>query len=170
MIDLIAQAPDIATLRTFAITHKLGEMVEGEFQPRKGFKYNLWSGSGKFLTKAATYDGETRLTAPTYAAGVVAILRFRDDFFIPVTQTVDGEDVTVKQGDTLEVDPEADNTEQHTRSRIARYVKNNGTKGKTGTINHWKLGGVKLYRYQDVMDFLEAKGLPKYVHSGGNKP
>jgi len=54
------------------------------------------------------------------------------------------------------------------RSRIYRHIKNNGVKGKTGTINHWKLDGVKFYRAQDVVDFMDNRGLAHHVWGGGN--
>ena len=171
MIDIITQSATLEVLQAFCVKHNLGKMLDGEFTPRKGLSIGPWNADGVFPTKNATYDeNDNQLTARTVAAGFVAILRFRDDFRIPVTKTIDGEQVTVNQSDKLEVDPEADNTEQHMRSRIARFIKNNGVKGKTGTINHWKLDGVKLYRYPDVMAFLDAKGLPKFVRGGGNKP
>jgi hypothetical protein len=72
------------------------------------------------------------------------------------------------ESDDLVVDPNVDNTEQHMRSRIARFIKNNGTAGTTGSINHWALDGVKLYRYSDVMDFLASKGLAGHEWYGGN--
>ncbi len=164
-IDIVTQSSSLEVLQDFCVKHRLGKMVDGEFTLRKGLTVAPWNADGRFKTKNATYDGETQLTAATYAAGFVAILRFRDDFRIRVTKTIDGEQVTVNQSDNLE-----GSEEQHTRSRIFRYVKNNGVKGKTGTINHWKLDGVKLYRYPDVMAFLDDRGLAKFVRGGGNRP
>lgn len=170
-IDIVTQSASLKVLQDFLVKRKLGKIVDGEFVLSKGITLGPWAGSGDFPTKAATSDDEgNQLTAPVYAAGFVAIIRVRDDFRIKITKTIDGEQVEVSQGDKLKTDPEADNREQHTRSRIARYLKNNGTKGKSGGINFRKLDGVKFYRYEDVKAFVVSRGLPMFVRGGGNKP
>ena len=170
-IDIVTQSSSLEVLQAFCVKHKLGKMVDGVFTLRKGLTIGPWGGDGKFPTSKATEDEfGNQLTAATYAAGFATILRFRDDFYIRVTKTVDGEQVTVKQRDNLTLDPEADNREQHMRSRIMRRVRRDGTTGKAGGVRWWMLDKVKFRRFEDVDAFLEAKGLPKFVRGGGNKP
>ena len=136
---------------------------EGGFRNHPGIRWTWWADNGKLMTAKGTYDADgAELTPPTFAAGVVAILRITSQFF---TEDVDG----VKTYDALtpdEADP--DKAEQWARSRVARFVKNNGTPGTAGGISYWELDGVRLYKPADVQAFLVSNDVPGHSWQGGN--
>ncbi len=164
MIDLILRAPDKAAMIQWAKDHGLYEQYietpavldeNGDevtpavlkWRTKKGLEYSWWGGRGKFLTSLGTYDenGDV-ITPPTYASGVVLLLRIHSQFF--------RDDVLVPNA----ADP--DKEEQWARSKVVRYIKNNGVAGNTGAINYWELDGVQAYRPADVQAYLTTNGLP----------
>jgi len=229
-IDLILWGPDRATFRTFAIANNMINEVPSEDeqgnpitvdQPRRGFAYSWWNGTGKMMTErrtlrdtravdqsnatefafniglatpswldatvvaqdpttletVGTYDRKqgnfavftstgasptvgTSLeiySGPMYLTGEVALLRIYDTFF---------------EDDRLipdEADPEKE--EQWARSKVARYIKNNGTPGTVagGSIPYYEVDGVRIFRPQDVETWLTTNGLPTHSWLGGNR-
>lgn len=156
MIDLVLYAANKATLRDFAVARGLitTQVDEGvtTYTNQRDFTYCWWAGSGNFMLTKGTYDVEgVELTPPTFAAGVVALLRVAtfDDVLDP--------------GDT-------ENPEQWHKSSIARYVRNNGTPGTFfgGAVPYYEIDGVRLMRPADVNTWLSANNLPGHEWSGGN--
>ena len=152
MIDLVIYAPTKGDLRTFAVARGLLEDVEGELQKAKDFDYCWWAGSGQFIVSKGTYDPEgAEITPPTFAPGVVALLRI------------------YTTGDTI--DPGAtENPEQWHRSQVAKWVKDNGTLGSFfgGAVPYYDVAGVRLMRPSDVNTWLSSEGLPGHEWAGGN--
>ena len=156
MIDLILRASTKADMIRWAKAR--GLLVpdgEGGFTRRTGLEWSWWGGDGRFMTKPGTYaaDGSV-LTAPAYAPGVVLLLRIHHEFF-------DSDKLRPAAND-----PNKD--EQWARSKVIRAIKQNGTKGKTGTVNHYEWDGIRIYRPQDVAAFIKAKGVPGHGFSGGS--
>jgi len=173
MIDLILRAADKPALAQWAKDKNLiirkgrvvdedpdsptfGDVLEaGEWVNREGFEYCWWAGSGKLMTQAGTYDDEgVELTAPNFLNGVVAIIRIYGGFF--------SEDKLEVAGD----DPDAQ--EQFARSKVVRFIKDNGTLGSVGAINYYELDGVRIFRPADVQAFLASNGLAGHEWLGGN--
>ena len=158
MIDLILWANTKATFATFARTNGLLiQDAEGNDSLRDGFSYVWWAESGKLVTAQGTYDAEgNELTPPTFLPGFVALCRISGGFF-------DSDRL-----DPAEDDP--DKEEQYTRSKVARYIKNNGTPGTLagGSIRYFELSGVRIFRPRDVFDWLASRGLPGHEWLGGN--
>ena len=156
MIDLVIYAPTKGDLRTFAVARGLLEtVVEDEvtsYVKAKDFDYCWWAGSGQFMTAKGTYDPEgVELTPPTFAPGVVALLRI------------------YTTGDSI--DPGAtENPEQWHRSQVAKWVKDNGTPGSFfgGAVPYYNVAGVRLMRPSDVNSWLASEGLPGHEWAGGN--
>jgi hypothetical protein len=156
MIDLVLYAANKAALATFAKTHPVGNpLMDDEGNTREGVSYCWWAGNGKLMTKKGTYDGQTQLTAPTFLSGVVAIMRIHSQRFFDNKLIPD------------EADPDKD--EQHAKSKIVRYIKNNGTQGTMGGITYFELDGVRIFRPVDVEAFLASKDLPGHTWVGGNQ-
>ena len=118
MIDIILQAPNKATMRTFAIARGLlVDDGDGGYTEREGFHWGWWAGSGDFPID--------NLVPPTLAPGVVALMRIHGGFF-----------------DSDQITNPVDN-EQWSRSKIARFIKNNGTPGTTAGIPWYELDSVQ---------------------------
>lgn len=153
MIDLILRAGTQQAILDFLVARNL---LDADGNPAEGFQYCWWAGSGKVMSKAAVPNPADPMGPPTTPAtflpGFVMLVRIHG-----------------QRAKSDKIDNPADN-EQHSRSRIAQWIKNNGTPGKTGTINWYDVGGVRLYRYQDVADWLAANGLPGHEWAGGNTP
>tara|TARA_R110000823_G_scaffold123406_1_gene249418 strand:- start:27 stop:503 length:477 start_codon:yes stop_codon:yes gene_type:complete len=156
MIDLVIYAPTKDDLRSFAVARGLLETVVEEevtsYVKAKDFDYCWWAGSGQFIVSKGTYDTEgAEVTPPTFAPGVVALLR--------VGATGD------------EIDPGAtENPEQWHRSQVAKWVKDNGTPGSFfgGAIPYYDVAGVRLMRPSDVKAWLSSEGLPGHEWAGGS--
>ena len=81
MRDIILKANRKSTLRTFGINH--GLLVEytdddgsTKYTEAGGVSWDWWASTGKLQTKAGTYNADgSEITAPTYAAGFVGLLR-----------------------------------------------------------------------------------------------
>ena len=155
MIDLIIYAADKATLRTFAIARGLLTEVTEEgvttYVKAKDFDYCWWAGSGQFMTAKGTYDEQGfELTPPTFAPGVVALLRI---------YTADDA-----------MTPEGEEPEQWQKSKIAKYIRDNGTPGSFlgGAVPYYEVDSVRLMRPADVQTWLAANNLPGHIWAGGN--
>lgn len=154
MIDLILWAADKPTLATFAQSHNLLlPDGEGGTRRRDGFDWCWWAGSGKLMTRRAVVAGDVEVTPARYLDGVVAMMRlyFADDRLDP--------------GD----DPEGD--EQWKRSKVAKYIRDNGTPGSLagGSIRYYEIDDVRLFRAADVQGWLASEGLPGHEWLGGNR-
>lgn len=168
-MDLILHAPDKTTLLDFAKANGLfvrrgvitdddpesptfGQVIDpGEWVRREGFDYCWWAGSGKMMRTLGTYDAEgVELTPTAFFPGVVALLRIYGDFF-----------------NTDRLDDAVDE-EQWSRSKIVRYIKNNGALGSTLGISYYELDGVKIFRPGDVNAMLADRGVPGHEWLGGN--
>jgi len=170
MIDLVLHTTDQATLATWAKTHGLmrevkvrdtdpesptfGEMISQdppEWQVRRGVEWCWWAGSGRMMRARGTYDEEgNELTPPQYVAGMVALLRLSGEFF---------------NEDRIEAEPDA---EQWARSKVVKYIKDNGQIGQTGGIAYVEMDGVRVFRPSDVQAKLSEWGVPGHEWLGGN--
>lgn len=131
-------------------------VVEGEWVKREGFDYIWWAGSGKLMTKKAVFDAaNVVVTEANFLPGYVAIVRIHGDFFANDGLT------------PAEDDP--DKAEQWTRSKVARYIKNNGTPGTiAGSVPYYELDGVRIFKASSVQDWLATNSLPGHTWLGGN--
>ena len=172
MIDLILWGPNKATFVTFAVNQGLLIETQEEVEPgvfetvrtkREGFDYCWWAGSGKLMTdRGSQTDPETDpgYVPPTFLNGEVALLRIYGNFF--QTDKIDGGPVYDEEGNLLR--------EQHDRSKVAQYIRNNGTPGTVagGSINYYEVDGIRIFRAKDVQDWLAANNLPGHIWLGGN--
>ena len=166
MIDLILHAVDKNTLRTFAQTYNLlVEVDDGlggtKWVPRSGLDWSWFAGDGKIRVANAVVnqvDGSL-ITPPQFLNGFALQLRISKDFFL--------EDRLIPD----ESDP--DKEEQWARSKVVRYVKNNGTGPLTfnllGTdVPYYELDGVKITKPDKLDEALVAGGMPRHEIMGGN--
>ena len=164
-IDLVLWATNKPSLLTFAKANNLwvddgnGETSEpdpetgetsytpsGNFIPRDGLEHAWWNGSGKLMLAKGTYDAEgVELTAPNYASGIWVLLRIHSDFFETDKLTPAEDDV--------------DRDEAWARSKVARYIKNNGTAGTAAGLTYYTLDGVRIFKYADVQAELLSRGV-----------
>lgn len=155
-LDIILWAPSKSALATWAQTHPAANPLMTADGPREGVSYCWWAGDGKFKTGNGTYDQDgNELTPPTFAPGVVALLRLHTSFF---------------NSDKLaeRTDDQGNPREQWEYSRAAQWVKNNGTPGTMGSVTYYDVDGVRLFRPRDVEAFLSANNLPGHVWVDGN--
>jgi len=157
-LDIILWAPSKAALATWAQTHPANEPLMTADGPREGVSYCWWAGDGQFKTQNGTYDQDgNEITPPVFASGVVALMKLHSAFF--------------------EADKLADQTydengvpqlEQWQRSNAAAWIKNNGTPGTTPQgVNYYEVDGVRLFRPDDVLAFLEANNIPGHTWVDG---
>ena len=154
-IDLILYSPTgKADFGTFARNNPPNDpLLDSEGNTREGVRYCWWAGSGKFMTKKGTYDQDgNELTAPEFLPGHVILLRIDTQFWPEDKIAEQNEDGTL---------------EQWARSKVVRYIKNNGTLGTMAGIPYYELDGVRIFRPQDVQTWLDAKGLPGHVWRRG---
>jgi hypothetical protein len=166
-LDIILWAPSKSALATWAKTHPAANPLlqddgEGNTVPRDGISYCWWAGSGQFMTAKGTYDAEgVELTPPTFAPGVVVLMKLHTTFF-----------ESDKEGDGQRYDIDQDgNTvprEQWQYSKVAKWVKNNGVPGTMGTVNYYEVDGIRLFKPSDVETFLAANDLPGHGWVDGN--
>jgi hypothetical protein len=62
-----------------------------------------------------------------------------------------------------ETPADPDDVKEWERSRIAQYVRNNGTPGTMGGIPYYEVDGVRLFRRKDVDTFTSSNNLPGHV-------
>lgn len=157
MIDLILWANTRATLRTFAQNNNLlvqSEDSEGNITwvPRDGLEWDWWGGTGKLMRTPAVVDQDGNVTTPaTYIPGEVLLMRIHGDFF---------------NSDRI---PDAADQEQWSRSKVARFIRNNGTPGTVQGVNYYELDGVRIFRAADVQAKLAEWGVPGHEWLGGNQ-
>lgn len=159
IMDIIVRASSKSALVTWANDLNLRiDDGDGGKRNHPGIRWTWWSGDGKLMTAKGTYDRDgSEITPPTYASGVVAIIRITGDF------SFGGEADQLTPDDT---DPDKD--EQWARSRVARFIKNNGTQDTSDGISYWELNGVRLYEPADVAAFLVTNDVPGHTWQGGN--
>lgn len=158
-IDLILWAPNKAALATWAKTHPANDpLLDDEGNVREGVSYAWWWDSGKLMTAKGTYDSEgNELTPPTFAPGVVMLLKLHTSFF-----------ERDKEGDGSRFDSEGNRKDQWEYSKVVKWVKNNGTPGTMGGITYYQVDGIRLFRPQDVEQFLADNDLPGFCWVDGN--
>ena len=145
MIDLILQG----TQANFIALLKGRGLVDALGNPVRGFDYCLWAGNGKFMTAAPTYDAQgNQLSAPSYLSGLVIIARIYGALF--ESDKVDG------VGD------------QWLRSKIAKWIKDNGVSSTFGGIPCYTANSVRMMRATDVFAWCAANALPAHEWAGGN--
>lgn len=155
-IDLVLWAANFATLVAFARAHPSGAPLLINGHSRSHWDYCPWAGTGKFMTAKGTYDGNgDEVTPPTFLSGEVHILRIYSQFF--ANDTVSPQD------------PDYDADTQDGRSKIAKYIKDNGTSGTLGSWPYYELDGVRIFRPSDVDSFLALNDLPGHEWVGGNE-
>jgi hypothetical protein len=160
MIDLVLRATSRAALVTWGKTNPPGrplveEVHDGEGGTRNvirpGLEWSPWGGTGQVMTAAGTYDENgDELTPPTYVPGFVALMRVHSEFF---------------DWDRLdEVPADPDDVKEWERSKIAKYIKDNGTPGSLagGELPYYELDGVQIFRKKDVDAFLAARGFASH--------
>jgi hypothetical protein len=160
MIDLILWCNTKAGFVTFAKAHPAGNpLMQDVTDPitgvtttvvREGVRWCWWGGDGQMMKTKAVMSGMTVVTPATYVPGFVMLMTiYRDD------------DVLAATG------------EQFVKSKVAKYIKDNGVFGRTsaanGNIPYYELSGVRIFRPQDVETWLAANGLPGHQWVGGNQ-
>jgi hypothetical protein len=106
--------------------------------PIDGFTYCWWAEGGQLMTAKPS----------TYLAGFVMLARIHSSLF---------------DSDVISEGPE-----QWQRSKIAKFIKTNGTPGTLQGINFYLLSNVRLFRAADVLTFLATNSLPGHEWAGGN--
>jgi hypothetical protein len=86
---------------------------------------------------------EDRQTLPGYCA----LLRLH--FTVEEEDRVDDDEVDVEEGPWK-------------RSKVARYIKRNGTPGTISGLNYYTVDGVRLFKYQDVVEWCNTRGVPSH--------
>jgi len=159
MIDLVLYATNRAALVAWGETNPPGRPLiesidDGEGGTRKvaraGLEWAPWAGSGRFMTAAGEYDQDgNEITPPTFAPGYVIKMRIHSEFF---------------DWDRLDTEPaDPDDVKEWERSKVAQYVRNNGTPGTMGGIPYYEVDGVRLFRRNDVEAFLNSNNLPSHT-------
>jgi hypothetical protein len=106
--------------------------------------YNVRTGIDYFWWAG---DGKFRTGPSSYLAGFAMLIRINDPSDT-ISNPVDGE--------------------QWSRSKIAQYIKNNGTPGTMGSIPYYEVSNVRLFRASDVFSWLASQGIPANEWFGGN--
>jgi hypothetical protein len=111
------------------------------------------------MRTVGTYNADgTVATEPTYFPGVVLLLRVHPELFYTEDQ-IDQQAEPPNPGEE---------TESWSKSKFARYIKNNGTAGTAQGIDYYELDGVRLFKYQALLDKVEEWGVPSHQWAGGN--
>lgn len=150
MIDIILYSPTgKQAIVAFARNHPPGNpLLDSDNNVRRGVSYCWWGNDGDFMT-----DPGDENTPPTFAPGKVALLRINSQFF----------------DDHLEpAEDDPDREEQWARSKVARYIRNNGTPGTMAGIPYYQIDGVRLLRPSDVQAFIQANNTIGHEWVGGN--
>lgn len=146
MIDLILQG----TKANIAALLQARGLITADNEPVPGCELAWWGGDGKFMTAAPVLDAQGNVTTPaTYMTGFVVVCRLHSSLF--TNDRIDG-----AQG------------EQWARSKVAKWIKGNGTLGQIGGIPCYTVNSVRLFRATDVQGWLDARGLPGHEWFGGN--
>ena len=157
-LDLILYGADKATFAAFAKNNPpANPLLDSEGNTREGVSYCWWGGNGKLMTAPGDYSDENNIIEPTFLPGVVALLKIHSSFF---------EDT--KLADQTFDNNGAPELEQHQRSSVVKYIKDNGTPGTMAGITYYELDNVRIFRPSDVEAFLAANGVPGHTWVGGN--
>jgi hypothetical protein len=146
VIDLILWANTKNALLTWAKANPPNApLVDANNKPVKGVRYCWWNGDGKMITVKGDF-----VTPNTYLTGVIGVLRLHSTYF-----------------DADKIDAEG---EQWARSKVVKYIKDNGTPGTVagGAITYYELDGIRIFRPADVQAWLLANNLPGHEWVGGN--
>lgn len=101
------------------------------------------------MTAKPVYDAQGNVTTPaTYLTGFVVLCRLHS---------------TVAENDTI-----SEGSEQWQRSRVAKWIKTNGTLGTFGGIPCYTVNSVRLFRAVDVFAWCASNGMPGHEWLGGN--
>lgn len=147
MIDLILQG----TKANIAKLLQERGLLDSDNNPVPGCDLAWWAGDGKFMTTPPVLDKDGNVTTPaTYMAGFVVNCRIHSD---------------AAKDDRIE----GGKGEQWSRSKVAKWVKDNGTLGSIGGIPTYTVNSVRLFRAADVQGWLDSKGLPGHEWAGGNQ-
>jgi hypothetical protein len=155
LVHATTQAQILTALKARGLAQDITDPITSVVTTVPVDNFVWWQESGKVMTAAAVLDGNGNVTAPaTYLPGFVLLIRINDPNDV-VANPVDGE--------------------QTSRSKIAQFIKNNGTPGTlniTGCapINYYSIGQFKIARFADMKACLTAKGLPGHEFAGGNTP
>jgi len=130
-----------------------GQPTETEWRVKPGVDWCWWADTGKMMRTRGTYDEEgNELTAPTYVSGLVALVRITGPTFL--------ED---------RIPDAAPDAEQWAKSKVVRYLVQNGTIGQTGGIAFVEMDGVRVFRPADVQAKLAEWGVAGHEWLGGNR-
>lgn len=102
-------------------------------------------------------------SGPTFVPGVLVIMRISGARFM--ADRIPADMANDDDGDPISVE---DRAEQWGRSRIARWIKKNGTQGTNVGITYYEVDGVRIMRAQDVQERVAAWGVPGHQWLGGN--
>jgi hypothetical protein len=150
VIDIFLYAPNgMSDLTTFIDNHPAANPIRqddgfGGKEIRPGIQWCLWAGTGSFS-----------IAGGGVAPGILAMMRVLPVFF----------------DDVVTPDPESpDALEQWARSRVAQYIKNNGTQGTMlgGDIPYYELDGVRMLRPIDVELYIQSNNLIRHEWVTGN--
>lgn len=168
MIDLFLWSANAQTLVAFARANglqvRVGDVidndpdsptfgqviVQGEWQTRDGLEWAWWAGSRQFMVSPPVLDVLGVVTTPATYNGVAAHMRIHAGFFAQDRLIPD------------EVDP--DRAEAWARSKVARFIKNNGTPGQRAGVQYYELDGVQLSRVSDIQEWCEGRGVPGHSY------
>lgn len=146
MIDLIIQG----TKANIAALLRGRGLIDADNEPVPGCELAWWAGGGKFVTTAPVLDAQGNVTTPAvFMAGFVVMCRLHSSLF--TNDRIDG-----AAG------------EQWARSKVAKWIKDNGTLGSIEGIPTYLVNNVRLFRAADVQAWLDARGLPGHEWFGGN--
>jgi hypothetical protein len=169
MIDLILQGTKANIAALLKARGLLDFDADKNPVPVPGCELAWWGGDGKFMTAAPVLDKDGNVTTPaTFLAGYVVNCRihsnkYADDMIGEAKAApLGGEPAVVKDATVVK-------GEQWARSRVAKWVKDNGTLGSIGGIPCYTVNNVKLFRAADVQGWLDSKGLPGSEWFGGNQ-
>jgi hypothetical protein len=111
-------------------------------------------------TLPSVSDNLTPVSPPEFLAGQTLLLRLHSEFF--------------ENDRIIPDDADPDKEEQWARSKVVKYVKDNGT-GPTnfdlaGTnVPYYELDGVKFTKATTLISALKAAGIPHHEFLGGNR-
>ena len=147
MLDLILQGSK-ANIATLLRGRGLTDATD---RPVSGFEACWWAGDGRFMTAKPVYGNgplNPPTTAATYMAGFVMLARIHS---------------------TLEIaDALAGTGELWTRSKVAKWIKDNGVLGLVNGMPCVTVASVRLMRGQDVNTFCATNSSPAHEWAGGN--
>ena len=147
MIDLLLQGSK-ANIATLLRGRGLTDATD---TPVSGFEACWWAGDGRFmLTKPVFGNGPLNppTTAATYMAGFVMLARIHS---------------TLELADAI-----AGTGELWTRSKVAKWIKDNGVLSSVGGLPCYTVASVRLLRAQDVIAWCAANGMAPHEWAGGN--